>query len=146
MREFNDGKEDLLHYLRDTVQLAGHVNGDNVVDLRNRLDNIYSDWLLRFDPLIEHRILEALERMMLEATAAGDRLEAAIAVGTMRSLSSLPALERAANDPDPDVRKYAKEALEKINQASITERSHDERIRLWESLPKTQKTPLYHHK
>jgi hypothetical protein len=139
VREFHDGEEGLLHYLRDTVALAGRLNGDNVVELRNRLDNIYSDWLLRFDPLIERRVLTAIEHFALGAGSPADRHEAMIAIGVMRNPSSLNTLDRAAADPDPDVRKYALQAADEIKRASTEERTYEERIRFWESLKQRTK-------
>jgi hypothetical protein len=44
-----------------------------------------------------------------------DRCQAAIALGRLNVKSARTAIEKATNDPDPDVRKYAEEALQRLN-------------------------------
>jgi len=44
------------------------------------------------------------------------RKEAAVALGEIGDLRAIPSLEKALEDPDPDVRKLAKLALSQIGK------------------------------
>jgi hypothetical protein len=106
--------EDLLVYLSDTADLAAHITDDSVLDLRNRLDNIYQTLMIRLDPTVEERVLRSLEQAATQSRSVYVRMEAVMALGAVGNPSALPTLERACNDSDDSVRRYASEAIRDI--------------------------------
>lgn len=121
------GGEDLVVYLSETNALSENLRGENVLELRNRLDNIYSDWLLRFDALIEADILSSLQRMAVEGSHQYYRWEAVIAIGIIRNPTALPVLKQAAaEDENARVRKYALDAMRMIEEAATQKRSYEQ--------------------
>ena len=105
--------------------------GEQILELRNRLDEIYSSWLLRFEPVIEREILSVLEKLALEGESSYVRMEAVMAIGSIGRADSLPVLEKAAQDPDELVRKYARKAIEKIQNPN-SRRTYDDVIEVLE--------------
>jgi HEAT repeat protein len=54
----------------------------------------------------------------LTHTISNLRKEAALALGEIASTDALPALEQAAGDPDPEVRKSVRLAIQQIHAAA----------------------------
>jgi HEAT repeat protein len=62
---------------------------------------------------------------LLAHPLANVRKEAVIALGELRRPEALPALERAGQDADPDVRKLARLAIETIGRAAASAKDED---------------------
>lgn len=67
--------------------------------------------------LRDGQAVSALVTHALAHDIANLRKEACVALGEIRAISALPALEGAAQDPDPEVRKTARLAITLIQQA-----------------------------
>jgi len=120
-------KEHLTQYLNKTVTLAEEISLDphnkknlNILELRNRLGNIYSFWNLTYRKEIEDKLLLNLENILLKNTNSYNRMEAAMALGTTHNKRSIPTLTKALNDENDLVRKYAKQSIERIKLNKFT--------------------------
>lgn len=120
-------KEHLVQYLHKTISLADTIALDSnnkkeadILELRNRLDNIYSSWNLTYRKEIEKTLLNNLENILKSNKESYIRMEAATALGIVHNRSSIPSLNDALSDNNHLVRKYANESIEQIKASSFT--------------------------
>ncbi len=136
LRSLLDGRtETLPGYLKDTLtlseniasgKLSGRDSGGATLELRNRLSNVYEFWLLRFSGPLEDHLLKNLHQIVLKNKSSAARLEAAIALCTVGSKTSLGVLEKAGRDSDQLVRKEARSAAGCIRSGGRKWKSYDE--------------------
>ena len=116
--------ENLVQYLTETTELSNSLAHDQLTDkeacdqvlkLRNRLDNIYTAWHLQLRSNLQQLLLQNLYTTLRSHSQAYVRLESAISLGIVGDASSIPFLKQATHDPDDLVRKYARESIVTIN-------------------------------
>jgi HEAT repeat protein len=134
---------ELLHYLNRTLVIAQELAAGKVtetkenaatLELRNRIENIYSLWLLRFRPDLEKQLLEKLHEIASTHIEAYVRMEAVIALGAIGSMDSAVVLRRAEKDKSEMVRKYAHDSLGRIGSPAT--KNYDESIHMLKKFSK----------
>jgi len=99
--------EHLVEYLYKTTVISEKISigevkneGKYILELRNRLGNIYSFWNMKYRNEIEIKLLNELHKILNTNNSPYVRMEAAIAIGIIRNKDSLKALNAALNDKD----------------------------------------------
>lgn len=123
----NVKNEHLVQYLHKTTTLAEAIALDpnnkkdiEILELRNRLDNIYTFWNLTYRKEIEEALLDNLENILESNKEAHIRMEAAMSLGIVHNSSSITSLTKALSDENNLVRKYANQSIEQIRTNNFT--------------------------
>lgn len=101
--EFKSGvkHETLLQYLAKTVQMSDILKAGgkaDVTDMRNRVDAIYSEYLLRFAPRIEERVIENLKMISKNHPESYVRDEAQIALKIIQKKRGISSYDEAVTN------------------------------------------------
>lgn len=127
--------ENLIEYLSDTLELSDNLVKKNglkkyrIIDLRNRLDNIYSMWLVGYRDDLETELLNNLYQILSNAkNSSYQRVQAVMAIGIVGNQKSIQVLEKYKTDSVEDVRNYVTKNIDRLKNGEPTHKSHKDVI------------------
>ena len=142
-RRLLNKNQTVLIFLRDTLRLPDKLAKDDlsrrdlseaILGLRNRLEMMYSLWLIRYSPDLERRLIDNLHSVLKNSGDNYVRREAIYSLGILRSKSSLPVLYALRDDQDNTVRRHVLEAIEEIQNPDPVWRTYEDIEKLFDDL------------